>query len=86
MDDFAPDTPEGAASWRACQSEGVWRYSGVVSAHGGSVICTGLDFMAALALADPDRALRREVVMACLKAIETGRLTGQARAAERGAN
>lgn len=82
----APATAEGQAAWAACQSEGVWRQSGVLSPLGATVVCTGLDFDAALRLAafawGPGEDFDAGLLAACLKDIEAGRLRGQAKLAE----
>lgn len=82
MDKDAPETAEGVAAWAACKSEGVWRYSGVVGPGGGMMICTGLDFAAAGRLADAGGDLDPDALNVCLRAIESGRLLGQAAQAE----
>jgi len=46
------------------------------------MICTGMDYAAARAIADPGGELDADLLNACLKAIEGGRLRGQARIAE----
>lgn len=48
------------------------------------MLCTGLDFAAAHLLADPAGDLDAERLGACLREIEAGRLTGQARQTEKG--
>ncbi|RAN30631.1 hypothetical protein [Hyphomonas pacifica] len=45
---------------------------------GTLIFCTGLDVVAARKLADPDKRLQPSLLIACLRAIETGRLLGQA--------
>lgn len=80
----APVSAEGFAAWMAASGEGVWRYSAVVSPAGGGMICTGLDMGAALALARASGPVDAERVMPLLKAIEAGRIEGQARLAEQG--
>ncbi|MDP1555478.1 MAG: hypothetical protein Q8L84_08470 [Hyphomonas sp.] len=55
----------------------------MVSPAGGLMLCTGIDFGAAFALADPEGALDAGQLGALLREIETGRLTGQAKSTER---
>lgn len=60
----------------------MWRHAAVLTPRGATVLCTGLDMTAALALAEPDMALDPATLRTCLKAIEAGRLQGQAKISE----
>lgn len=82
MVEHAPLTREGQAAWDACLAQGAWRQAAVVTPAGGTVVCTGLDIPAAIALADPAGTLDAERLGICLTSIETGRLAGQAKKAE----
>lgn len=67
----APDSPEGMAAWAVCQDPGVWRHAGMAG------ICTGLDVAEALARIPGAPALDAELLTACLRAIEAGRLIAE---------
>lgn len=74
------------SAWAAARSEGVWKYSGVITPKGAMMICTGLDVTAAQALADPAGNCDPEALRLALTGIEEGRLQGQAKLSEKDAH